>query len=202
MHSYASKLSDKHNRLDPKIPGAAIALFLFGLAAEFSPIQNTALSVVLLAMAFVVIGMGLLMSRISKTNVDGQPALVVRLPQLKRSSKKDLRKQALDLSKELFDFTSKRRKHDPGLTHSSYRASSAEERDKAWDAYTKLMINYSTETMSNYNAQYLTRALVLHDAFKEKGLTAGDERHWFEHPTNILGIERVATELGTWARKL
>lgn len=75
-----------------------------------------------------------------------------------------------------------------------------EEASAAFHAITQQLNDLSISMMAAYKTNHAAEALFLHDQFVRMGVTDGSERTRFEYPTNPLGVEHIARELGTWAK--
>lgn len=116
-----------------------------------------------------------------------------------RRDEAGLTRKAWELSRELLDFVADRAQDDPGRVPHWFglpQDASEAERHRAFEMSTQALIAYSTETMSRYMVRFQARALKLFDDLKECNLVDSSQRHWFEHPTNPLGIQEVAKLLG------
>jgi hypothetical protein len=102
------------------------------------------------------------------------------------------------LSRELYDFLAERRRDDPTLKlHLRSSSVSEEERHQRWIESTVSTMEFYTETMNRYGQRFEARALAIFDAAAKAGLADPRKRVEFEHPTNPLGIQRIAQRLGT-----
>lgn len=74
---------------------------------------------------------------------------------------------------------------------------------QAWEERSHRSSAQHQESMNRWNERFAVRALAAYDqllAHGAKDLSEG--RHLYEHPTNYLGIERIARDLGVMAAHL
>ena len=116
---------------------------------------------------------------------------VPRLHQTRRIGRRQLRERAEAVAKRLLDLSAEWRLSEPN-----------EDESLDWDELARRSTRHSIERLNRYNADCAAEALALHDEFRRLGITDGKDRWRFEHPTNPLGLERVARDLGLWAKKL
>lgn len=119
-----------------------------------------------------------------------------------RTEARELASRAHALSRELYDFLAERRRDDRTLeSHLRSSGASDEERRLRWIEDNISNQAFFTETMSRYGQRYATRALAIFDTAAETGLADPKDRWSFEHPTNLIGIEHVAQQLGVFGHK-
>jgi hypothetical protein len=120
--------------------------------------------------------------------------------------KPDLATRAEALSRELYDFVAERKRDDPMMKSFLRSATgrsvlSDEERQREWAERTGDMHAFSTETMNRYRQRFAVRVLAVYDDAVAAGNEKPEDRLSFEHPTNELGIERVAQRIGVIGHK-
>jgi hypothetical protein len=127
-------------------------------------------------------------------------------PERRRVKKRALRKRALQASEQIYAFLAESRQTDPTsepwFWTPGWETFSEEEKNQAFHEHSAKLIRHARETMDRYNASFAAEALVLHAEFERRGVTDGSARFHFEHPTDPLGVEEVARELGVWGRQL
>ena len=121
---------------------------------------------------------------------------------LVRTDARELASRAHALSRELYDFLAERRRDDRTV-ESHLRSSGApdDQRHQRWIEESISSQAFFTETMSRYGQRYTARALAIFDTATETGLADPKDRWRFEHPTNPLGIEHIAQQLGVIGHK-
>lgn len=110
-----------------------------------------------------------------------------------------LRAEAKALAAQIREFLGDRIRDDPSRTPHWFglpKNASEERRHRAFEESSRVSSDYSSETMSRFDARYKDQALRLFDDAAQRGLVETHERHLFQYPTNRLGIEEVASILG------
>jgi hypothetical protein len=114
-------------------------------------------------------------------------------PDLKADA--DLRRRCRQLGQQIAFFAANRRNGDPShVPHWQGLPENAteEQKNQAFNQSTQGIIQYMTETMNQYNVQFMGPALALFDELLARGWVTNDARWRFEYPTNPLGIDEVA----------
>jgi hypothetical protein len=120
---------------------------------------------------------------------------------------RSLRKRAERVSVDLLNLLAAYRANDPGRTpwwfsHPDWDSLPERERNRIFHEHSQRSSSHSTEFMNRYSVEFSTEALALFAEFRRRDLAAEEDRMWFEHPTNPLGVEKVAQSLGLWAKQL
>jgi hypothetical protein len=135
------------------------------------------------------------------TVLTGIPAIWTAWRNRRRRYDRDVGRRAEALERELNDFISERHRDDPMRRHRTYRPNlSEEDMHRQWEEGVNAGLAFSTETMNRYRTRFATRALALYEDALAAGLARQEDRPWFQHAVNPLGIEHVAQSVGMIAQ--
>lgn len=120
---------------------------------------------------------------------------------------KQLRDETLGVVSGILSLIGNDRNRDDALD-AEYRNSN--KRSAEWDIYTQKMMSISASTMTEYDQHYKVQAMLLrvelrtreNSANRNVPASANYIDSLYEHPTNPLGLEDVATDLERLARSL
>ncbi|QVW36203.1 hypothetical protein KIP69_04940 [Geobacter sulfurreducens] len=103
---------------------------------------------------------------------------------------KDLKTDAVALSKSLMQLVIERQNNEPQIDF------------KNWDVYTNAQIRYSTETQNIFFRDYSAKVAHLRDEFAKRGLKDKNLDMFYQHPTNYIGLRELSTSIATLSEKI
>ena len=111
----------------------------------------------------------------------------------------ELKAAMRELSAQIYEMLADRGEDDPSRIpwwHGYPEGASEEEKNRIFQRSTDRTIRYTLTTMDRYRGRFEGQALALFDEAGLRGWANEGKRHYFEHPTNPLGVEEVARTLG------
>lgn len=134
-------------------------------------------------------------------------ALFIQRPERSSRGKKALKKRAESTSRSILELLAEYRETDPTRDpwwygQPNWHNMSDEDRTRIFNEHGSKSSAHTTQYMSRYLVEYSAKAMALFEEFKSRDMTEDSHRHWFEHPTNPLGVEEVGRLLGIWAKQL
>jgi len=120
-----------------------------------------------------------------------------------RAGNRAVAREARRLSEEILTFAVQRRREDPSVGTPIYFLEKDEEKKKQlFYEDVNQSSAYSRETMAQYISQFLSRVIWLREELAKRGVSDKQFDSFYQHPTNILGVESVGMRLGAMAHKL
>jgi hypothetical protein len=112
----------------------------------------------------------------------------------------DLQAACAGLAREIFNYLDDRGKDDPKRVphwHGISPDADPAEKLRAFNEHTARSIAHDRDTLSGYDSRFLGRALALYDEIDHRGWFESPDRVRieFQHPTNEIGVRRVASQL-------
>lgn len=137
----------------------------------------------------------------------GTPAVWVEPPRKSQGGKRGLRRRALATSTAILELLGEYKRNDPTrdpwwYPHPNWDSMSDEDKTRIFNEHGSKSSAHRGELMTRYQAEHSVEALWLYGEFARRGMTAGVERHVFEHPVNTFCLEEIAQHLGVWAKGL
>lgn len=120
-------------------------------------------------------------------------------------SSADLQARTLAFVKELRDWRQAHERASRSQSLVSWRSTgqTEEERERLWTLTTEQMMQESMRFMHEYESNFKGRALALRDELQARGAPKGERaNHFYEHPTNPLGVGMLTDDLERMARAL
>jgi hypothetical protein len=120
----------------------------------------------------------------------GVPVLTVQVVEERRKIPEELRRNAVEVSKDVLDFLAQRDAEKPGSPSPD-----------TWQRDVEEEARYSRETLALYSLRYAANLVAVCDALAEMGLVDKELETPDQHLANPLGIRMVAERIGALARE-